>query len=181
MENTTTDNSAASLVPLLRYLKAAAHDVGFMDVVDWACSELDGYRTEPPPYRRVIGTPFGFNPLNGWIPVFMEDRIRLRQFGVHHLRQPISAIEAAVCAGESGKAQVHFSANDIEEINAAAGTHYSQIATTIDSRALKSLLRSVESLARRWEHQAASPVGLPRGVIPFKGEHHSITYRPSQH
>jgi len=149
--------SGASLAPRLIALGAHAEATGYMDVADWVRSELNGYRNDVPAYRRVTGLPMGFNPMQGWIPLYSDNRSFLSEIGTHGLRQSITVIEQAIASSTNGKALIHHTGEAIAIINAAAGTHYAQVATNVDVRNLQSILLSVASLADRWQEQ----IGLP--------------------
>lgn len=154
------DRAAANLemplAPMLAELARSARSVGFMDVADWAESERQGYRTDVPPYRRVSGLPMGFNPLRGWVPIYIDNRALLKRAGAHCLRQGITAIEEAIAKSKNHKALIHYSAEQIALINAAAGTNYIQMASSIDIGALEALQTSVRSLTRHWQTQLAA-------------------------
>lgn len=150
----------ASIAPRLAALTAQAEASGFMDVADWARSELTGYRADVPAYRRVSGLPMGFNPMQGWIPLYSDNRVLLAEIGTHGLRQSVTVIEQAIGSSANGKALVHHTGEAIAIINAAAGTSYAQVATNVDVRNLQSILLSVASLADRWQEQMGPPAPL---------------------
>ena len=148
---------AASLAPRLVTLAERAEAAGYMDVADWARSECNGYRADVPAYRRIEGLPMGFNPLKGWIPLYAPNPALLATIGSHGLRQSVEVIEAAIAGSANGRALVHHTGEAIAVINAAAGTHFAQVATSVDVRNLQSLLTSVASLADRWQLQIGPP------------------------
>ncbi len=155
---------SASLVPALATLGERAEAAGYMDVVDWIRSECTGYRADVPAYRRVEGLPMGFNPMKGWIPLYCQNTALLSKIGTHGLRQGVGVIEAAIASSANGRALIHQTGEAIAIINAAAGTNYAQVATSIDVRKLQSLLFSVASLADRWQMQIGPPATPPTAL-----------------
>jgi len=164
-----SDHSSDSLVQVLSDLALAADAAGYMDVVDWARSELGGYKDEVPAYRHVKGVPMGFNPMRGWIPVYLEDRDLLKRIGGHTLRQSIGNIEQAIANSRNGKAYVHYTAEQIAFINASGSMRYAQMASNIDLEALRSVRESVRSLAASWQEK----IGPLR--VPVTSADHSAT------
>lgn len=148
---------AASLVPRLVRLAETAEAAGYMDIADWARSERNGYRADVPAYRHLEGLPMGFNPMRGWIPVYCDKPALLDAIGSHGLRQSVEVIESAIATSANGRALIHHTGEAIRLINAAAATNYAQVATSVDVRALQSLLLSVASLADRWQLQVGPP------------------------
>src|SRR5262245_53013992 len=62
-------NPDASVTNLLRMAKIAATKLNLNDALVWIDRELEGYihlKVEDlPPYRRLTGTPKGYNPITG--------------------------------------------------------------------------------------------------------------------
>ncbi|WMS43715.1 hypothetical protein RDV64_04755 [Acuticoccus sp. MNP-M23] len=164
------EHPSSSLVHVLSELAVAADAAGHMDVVDWARSELGGYRSDVPAYRHVHGVPMGFNPMRGWIPVYLEDRNLLKRIGGHTLRQSIGNIEQAVANSRNGKAYVHYTAEQIAFINAAGTIRYAQMASNIDVASLASVVDSVRSLAASWQKK------LGTLQVPVAPEHQSAAH-----
>ncbi len=159
------EHPSSSLVHVLSELAVAADAAGYMDVVDWARSELGGYRSDVPAYRNVKGVPMGFNPMRGWIPVYLDDRNLLKRIGGHMLRQSIGNIEQAVANSRNGKAYVHYTAEQIAFINAAGTIRYAQMASNIDVGALNAVIESVRSQAASWQEKLG-PLRAPAPSEP---------------
>ncbi|MEM8665536.1 MAG: hypothetical protein AAGF49_15605 [Pseudomonadota bacterium] len=141
------------LGPRIDELIRTARLAGFMDVADWAISERNGYQREVPTYRKVSGIPMAFSPLQGWVPLYLKDKSVLKTAGAHDLRQSVGAIEQAIAQSLSGKAYVHYGAEQIRLLNAHAGATFAQMSTCLDVALLKSVLRSVRALTMHWQAQ----------------------------
>jgi len=155
----------SSLARPLRELAPRARRAGYIDVADWANSECEGYRSDVPSYRHATGVPMGFNPMRGWVPIYVENRAILRAIGAHGLRQSIVHIEDAIATSANGKAHVHYTAAEIALVNAAAATRYAQMATCVDIRTLAAVITRVRALLDHWSEQLVS-----RFPPPPKGE-----------
>lgn len=63
----------SDVLSLLRKAHLVAKKLKLIDFEKWIDSELNGYsNNKVPAYRKVYGVLKGFNPVRGWIPVFLE-------------------------------------------------------------------------------------------------------------
>lgn len=63
------------IVNVLRKAHLIAVKLGLTEFDKWICSELNGYKGEDeiPDYREVSGSLKAYNPIRGWLPVFINN------------------------------------------------------------------------------------------------------------
>jgi hypothetical protein len=70
-------DSKASVTDALRKAKLACVKLELKDFEEWIDLELNGYigkvNKEIPQYRRLHGSPQGWNPFHGWQPIRFTD------------------------------------------------------------------------------------------------------------
>jgi hypothetical protein len=93
-------NPDASVTNLLRIAKIAATKLNVADALVWIDRELNGYMDltvdDLPPYRRLTGTPKGYNPYHGWQPIQFPDAKTAEKFSQAPIGLALGAIEKAV-------------------------------------------------------------------------------------
>lgn len=137
----------------LSELAHIARGAGYLDVVDWANSELCGYRADVPTYRHVKGVPMGYNPVKGWVPLYGDSQSLLRSVGCRGLRQSVSQIEEAIRKSVGGKAYMHYPATEAQLMSEASGHRFAQMATCLEVCVLDHVLSRVGSLTTNWINQ----------------------------
>lgn len=91
-----TLDSKASLTDALRKAKLACSKLGLTEFGKWIDKEMDGYVDatvdDLPEYRKLYGTPEGFNPYHGWRPIVFETSATLRAFSLAPISSSIPSI-----------------------------------------------------------------------------------------
>src|SRR6516162_154672 len=99
-------NPDASVTNLLRMAKIAATKLNLNDALVWIDRELEGYMhlkvEDLPPYRRLRGTPKGYNPYHGWHPIQLRDAITVDYPWQALIGLSIAEIEKSVTDPSSG-------------------------------------------------------------------------------
>jgi hypothetical protein len=88
-------DSSISVSDLLRKALLVATKLNLTEFQTWLRNELDGYTDSKliPPYRRLQGEVMGFNPFQGWIPIFFQSAELQKKASETFTNQPIGEIE----------------------------------------------------------------------------------------
>lgn len=132
-------DSNTDILSILRKALLVSRKLELTDFEQWINSELNGYQnTEKiPDYRKIHGELKGWNPVNGWIPVLIEDTdieemfcykrtfdsipslCSLMESKEKQLVIPMQGSESALiskCVGFSTKYQLFISSNSVNNI-----------------------------------------------------------------
>jgi len=100
-------NPDASVTNLLRMAKIAATKLNLNDALVWIDRELEGYMhlkvEDLPPYRRLTGTPKGYNPYHGWQPIQFRDAKTAEYLSQAPIGLSLGAIEKSVREPSGGE------------------------------------------------------------------------------
>lgn len=88
-------DSSVTLLTLLRKSLVVARKLNIQEFQLWIQNELDGYSSKPPQYRFVYGELKCRNPIQGWIPIIMDSKLR-ETISSFPIKQPISQLELLV-------------------------------------------------------------------------------------
>jgi hypothetical protein len=104
-----------STTDLLRKALVVARKLKVKDIEAWLSSEMNGYsdKIDIPKYRELRGDLKAFNPINGWIPVHMEDTEQAEMLSTRSTAQSISELESTI-SGEGDSCYMKFT-KDIEQ------------------------------------------------------------------
>jgi hypothetical protein len=94
-------DASVSVSTLLRKVKVAAVKLRLPDTVEWADSELKGYREEVPAYRLIRGRPKGLSPYHGWSVVGGTAKV-IDALSQRAVGQPVSALEHLIEGDDDG-------------------------------------------------------------------------------
>lgn len=99
-------DSNSSVTDALRKAKIACAKLDLKEFGDWIALELNGYADIPPidlpHYRKLHGTPQGYNPFHGWQPIRFPDSEQQELWGSAPIGMTISAIEESLRDAKSG-------------------------------------------------------------------------------
>jgi len=100
-------NPDASVTNLLRMAKIAATKLNLNDALVWIDRELEGYMhlkvEDLPPYRRLRGTPKGYNPYHGWQPIQFRNAKTAEYLSQAPIGLSLGAIEKSVREPSGGE------------------------------------------------------------------------------
>jgi AbiTii len=152
-----------SISDLLRRVKLTATKLGLGVVEDWVGQELDGYESEPPPYRMVQGRPMARNPARGWLPISGAASMLSRLPN----GQPVSALEELLAPNKDG-GTLHIAYSDaicamLDRANGVDGWVYG---LEVSPSELRRILDRVRTLVLDWA-LALEKAGVMGSEISF--------------
>ncbi|MCW5773609.1 MAG: hypothetical protein KIT16_18350, partial [Rhodospirillaceae bacterium] len=136
---------------LLRKAKIAAVKLGLKDSIAWVEHELNGYsgNAEIPEYRKVYGSPRGFNPYRGWEPIlFTGDPKTQELISSFQVGMPVSELEH-LSEGE-GQLTRPFPPQVIQTLCDHAGWPVTQMALFIGKDKIIGILDTVRTKVLDW-------------------------------
>jgi hypothetical protein len=90
----------SSVTNLLRVAKIVATKLKLEDALVWIDRELNGYMElktgDLPAYRRLSGTPKGYNPYHGWQPIHFQDPATAKYLSEAPIGEALGAIEETI-------------------------------------------------------------------------------------
>jgi len=134
---------------LLRRAKLTATKLRLAETEDWVEQELNGYETEPPPYRTVYGRPMGRNPVRGWIPITGQKEL------ISQLpnSQPVSSLESLLAeqtTAGGGTLHIPYSHEICAFLDQANRVHGWSYVLQVPASELSRILDRVRTLVLDW-------------------------------
>jgi hypothetical protein len=102
---------------LLRKVKLASAKLGVAEVEDWVTRELEGYKTDVPNYRWVLGTPMAWEPHLGEHPIRGSG---VQELATAPLQEAIAGIESSVASGK-GPFRINYPEGITKRLDSANG------------------------------------------------------------
>lgn len=134
---------------LLRKVKLAAVKLQRDDVLAWADSELKGYESEVPEYRKIRGQPKARDPRSGWIP-FVGNAEFIELISEMPAFEAITSLEETVRDPQRTSFYLQFPPQIVERLNHDLGTMCPEMAIHVQRSTIVSILEHVRTLILEW-------------------------------
>lgn len=138
-----------SISDLLRKSLVVARKLRLNDFQEWIGSELGGYGgSEIPEYREVTGEIRGWNPYNGWIPLYFENPKEAEHLSKRKASQSVAELEHLL---ESGDSTLHMPfSHDIQKRLSDGFGYQTQVTLFTGRVAIVGILDTVRTIILNW-------------------------------
>jgi len=136
---------------LLRKSFVVSRKLGLHEFRSWIEKELTGYGdSDTPEYREVRGQIRGWNPYNGWIPLYFEDFKDAERYSKRKTSQSIAQLEHLVNPGEDQSTlQMPFSHEVQQRLSTGFGFP-TQVSLFTDRVAILGIIDAVRTILLNW-------------------------------
>lgn len=135
---------------LLRKSMVVAKKLGLREFKDWISSELSGYRSEPPDYRKVHGMPKAWNEYRGWIPLMSEDSEIAEILAERPVYQSIAELEEIASRDDTSSTLGMPYAQPLQRHLGEVTGFATQFALIVQRASLTGILDAVRSAILEW-------------------------------
>jgi hypothetical protein len=163
-------NENVSIQSLLRKAYVVTNKLGIEASKQWIQSEMNGYDDEDdvPQYRQIKGALRGFNPVNGWIPVQIQNDEIEDLLSVHNFRHSIGEIEEVLKKFSDGFS-FNFTGQKLVLIQGMMNCRY-QFALHFSGTSLFPVVDSVRNAILEWSLELEKEGILGEGLSFSKEE-----------
>lgn len=147
-------DTRVSVADLLRKTLVVAQKLKVPELREWVGWELNGYETDDsiPEYRHIGGVLKALNPLNGWIPVLLDDRI-MEMVTRRKIGQPLPELEATIrSVGNTGMFHLPFAPSQQRLLMEMTGYDW-QFALHLPEGSLVGIINGVRNAVLNWALQ----------------------------
>ena len=149
---------------LLRSSLVVAKKLGLEDFRDWISSELNGYESDPPDYRKVQGVAQGWNPVRGWVPVVCGESDIAEAISHSMVHQPIAELEHLARGDESSSALMIPYGGSRQEALARATRFQTQFGLFVGKATVSGILDAVRTTILSWTLRLEDEGVIGRGL-----------------
>jgi len=144
----------SSVADALRKAKVACVKLGAGDgeFAKWIGLELNGYKTLEgfPDYRKLSGTPEGYNPYHGWQPVIFHSAQQKENWGHAPIGMTISAIEESIRNAKPDGVFGFPYPPDVEQELRDSVNHGTQFRIRLEVSHVANIINSVRNILLEW-------------------------------
>lgn len=155
---------------LLRKVKVAAVKLNLPDAVSWVDTELNGYREEPPEYRKAQGSTVGWNPYHGWQPIHFADGKTAELISRSDFREPIASYESLIAqSGAEGTLLLELREEVVALLNQSFNFDVPRVANRVARGVIVGLVERVRNMVLDWALEL-SRAGITGDGLTFTSE-----------
>lgn len=136
---------------VLRRMKLCTAKLGLSSLAAWVDLELNGYTSNLPPYRKLSGQPFAWNPYNGWIPILTESAKDMAFISRTPITQSISALRDLLENSNTDELfQYPMSHDLVLQLNSMLEFPSPRMMVKVSRSAIVGILETVRNMALDW-------------------------------
>ncbi len=155
---------------LLRRVKLAAAKLNLENLETWVEQELNGYSRELPSYRKLFGQPAGWNPYNGWIPIYSADPEFMGIISQAPISQSIASLRDLLDNHSGGSLHFPVAPSLVATLNEIMNARTARVVIQIGRSSIAGILDAVRNLVLDWSIEMER-----KGVLG-----HGMTFEPGE-
>ncbi len=155
---------------LLRRVKLAAAKLNLENLEKWVEQELNGYSGELPSYRKLFGQPAGWNPYNGWIPIYSSDPEFMSIISQAPISQSIASLRDLLDNHSGGSLHFPVAPSLVATLNEIMSARTARVVVQIGRSSIAGILDSVRNLVLDWAIEMERKGVLGQGMTFEPGE-----------
>ncbi|MEJ6850168.1 hypothetical protein V3589_28685 [Sinorhizobium fredii] len=135
---------------LLRKVKLAAAKLQLESLETWVEHELNGYDGELPNYRKITGQPAGWNPYNGWIPVYSGDERFMELISQAPVAQSVATLQDLIDNNSGRSLHYPLPPGMVASLNELMSFQTPRIVIQLGRGSIISILDTVRNMVLDW-------------------------------
>lgn len=135
---------------LLRKVKLAAAKLQLESLETWVEHELNGYDGDLPGYRKITGQPAGWNPYNGWIPVYSDDERFMNLISEAPVSQSVATLQDLIDNNSGGPLHFPLPPGMVASLNELMSFQTPRIVIQFGRGSIISILDAVRNMVLDW-------------------------------
>jgi hypothetical protein len=180
-----------SISALLRKACFIAYKLNLPEFSEWIKQELNGYQDKVPNYRIIQGSPRGWNPYHGWIPIQFEDHKMGEELSKRSCSQSIIELEHLVSGGKIDELEMRYSYEIQNQLSMESVGYHTEVKMFFGRGRIIKIIGSVRQIILEWalkmekdgilaenmsftDKEKKNAVNLPQNVNNF----HAPVYSP---